>query len=236
MWLSGCLKHRTRCQLTRQCVALKCLITKLRWRIQVVLELMNSHSKEAFIKTAPVARNPSGKIGAFGLQMTAYAREPKNCQELFANRCSDLMAGPIGARNNARRGRSSAGSRAVKKLRMAARAEPGAPLPPKRPLRLRILGHKSRTSTAISPAYMLDTLEGLRADTSCIFTAHWSLFQESCSCELVSIRLRHPSAYLPAAIRQGLKRSNFHTAVSIHPHRPANQQTKLSSCLKVHLR
>ena len=63
------------------------------------------------------------------------------------------MAEPIGASRSARRGRSSAGSRAVKKLRMAARADPGAPLPPKRPLRLRIRGHSSRTSTAISPAH-----------------------------------------------------------------------------------
>ena len=63
------------------------------------------------------------------------------------------MAEPIGASSSARRGRSSAGSRAVKKLRMAARADPGAPLPPRRPLRLRILGHSSRTSTAISPEH-----------------------------------------------------------------------------------
>ncbi len=65
------------------------------------------------------------------------------------------MAAPTGARNCANKGRSSAGSTAVKKLRMAARADPGAPLPPRRPLRLRILGHSSRTSTPITPAHRL---------------------------------------------------------------------------------
>ena len=71
----------------------------------------------------------------------------------FQGAGADLIAEPIGASRSASRGRSSAGSRAVKKLRMAARADPGAPLPPRRPLRLRILGHSSRTSTAISPAH-----------------------------------------------------------------------------------
>ena len=35
---------------------------------------------------------------------------------------------------------------------MAARAEPGAPFPPSLPLRLRILGYSSRTSSGTKPA------------------------------------------------------------------------------------
>jgi len=56
-----------------------------------------------------------------------------------------------GVRKSTSRGRSSGGSRAVKKLRIAARAEPGAPLPPRRPLRFLISGQSRRTNTAISP-------------------------------------------------------------------------------------
>ena len=74
------------------------------------------------------------------------------------------MPEPIGASSSASRRRSSPGSRAVKKLRMAALADPGAPLPPRRPLRLRILGHSSRTSTAMSPAGM-PQLTSQRAET-----------------------------------------------------------------------
>ena len=50
------------------------------------------------------------------------------------------------------RGASSWGSAAARKLRMALRADPGAPFPPSRPLLLLILGHKILTRTPMSPA------------------------------------------------------------------------------------
>mmetsp|Transcript_7326 Transcript_7326/g.21590 ORF Transcript_7326/g.21590 Transcript_7326/m.21590 type:complete len:412 (+) Transcript_7326:1272-2507(+) len=56
-----------------------------------------------------------------------------------------------GSRNSCSSGDSSAGGAAAKKLRMAARALPGAPRPPSRPVRLRSLGNSSLANTSASP-------------------------------------------------------------------------------------
>lgn len=48
---------------------------------------------------------------------------------------------------------SSCGWAAARKLSTAALAEPGAPRPPRRPLRFRILGHSTLVSTLTRPAH-----------------------------------------------------------------------------------
>jgi hypothetical protein len=56
-----------------------------------------------------------------------------------------------GASTSSSSGRSSPGAASARKFRMAARAEPGAPLPPRRPDRLRIFAYSTRLSTHTTP-------------------------------------------------------------------------------------
>lgn len=55
-----------------------------------------------------------------------------------------------GSMKRAKRGVNSCGSAAARKFRMAVLADPGAPLPPRRPLLFLILGHRTLTRTDIT--------------------------------------------------------------------------------------